>query len=364
MGLTNFSPQLDVASLNAILQDAVDPLMRESAMFGGFETYGRMRFGVKRKQLEWDPKIRRATPVAVDPYDVHITFPKRERRIKATQGWCQAVLGEAIAEIDRLCSEDGGKQIDLVEDAVRGVGDDFKEWLKEQPFNDGGATPLQWDGFETIGATNGLISGGYVGDPNDTYAGHDTDLGAVGGSKSSGTWPHTSVHTPDYSAWSPMWFDTQNTQLVTDYSDVTSAVFRQTYWYGLNFVSIHMGRTQKRNTSAGVCSAEEFRQIVDGLRDKEQIIIQGKSKMVDLGYEGVRFNGLELLKDFWCPSGVVYLFQWDNVGVLSPASQLIMYDEDHEITTGEDLKAVKTFSQMRIKIPGYVGGLRAISAGS
>ena len=361
-----FTPSavLELSTLNNMLDVAVEPIFRKSVIFGGAKAHGRISYGAQNsgKRLEWKPRIRRRSIQAVDPYNVSISFPSRNLRMKATLDWISYNLGDKITHLDKLANRQGKwQQWNLVEEVIKTQATDFVDDLAEKIYTDGGTNTQDLMGFESMTTVNGLISGGYVGDPNDDYADHATDLGDLGGSW-TGTWPAGSG-TTDYCAWSPLVEDYNASRWVSA-DGATSATWRHTWQMCMNHGMSYLGRLQKTTPDVCVLDTDLWRQAKDSLRANERFVASSDTKLTQVGFKTWNWEGLEIAHEYAVPSGVGYMFPWDALEIHCMEEQIVQYERDHKIESLDDLYAAYFFGQMRFETPAWLVKLAAISAGS
>ncbi|HUT89857.1 MAG TPA: hypothetical protein VMY37_10190 [Thermoguttaceae bacterium] len=360
------STVLDATTLNDRFKVKTDPLKERSVMMAGMESNGRIEYNAEGENVEWRPEIRTREITAANPYRVRMSFPSRNVWMKATLGWSTYNLGERIAKVDRLANKGDAAFFNLVDKVVDGMSRDFVKELPKKFYIDGSSYPEDLQGLESIYSVDGLVSSGYVGDPDGTYAGNSQALGALGGSwDSTGVWPHLGVGTNDYSAWSPMVVDYQ-AALWTSYAahTITSAVWAQTWRVAMNFLYLNMGRIRDMAPDVCILHTELLRQAEDTLQSTERFEVTANSDLTKLGHKTVQWKGIELAHEFACPSAVGYMFSWDNLTLKSMQSQLVGYENDHKIESSDDIYAADFYGQLIIEIPGYMGKLAAVTAGS
>ena len=361
-----FTPSavLELSTLNNMLDVAVEPIFRRSVIFGGMKAHGCISYGAQNsgKRLEWKPRIRRRSIQAVDPYNVSISFPSRNLKMKVSLDWISYNLGDKVTHLDKLANRQGKwQQWNLVEDVVKTQGNDFVDDLATKIYTDGGTYTQDLMGFESMFADDGLISGGYVGDPNDTYAGQDTDLGDLGGDW-SGTFPAGSGDT-DYCAWSPLDVDYQAAVWASS-EGATAATWRYTWQLALNYGIAYLGRLQGVTPDICVLDTDLWRQAKDSLRTNERFVASSNTKLTQVGFKTWNWEGLEIAHEYSVPSGVGYMFPWDKLELHCMEDQLVAYERDHKIESLDDLYAAYFFGQMKFEAPSFFVKLEAITAGS
>jgi len=356
-----FSPsaQLDTSTLNNWLTEKVEPIFRKSVFMGGLKAHGRISYKNSGKTLIWHPRVKRHKISAADAYNVAIAFPAFPRKIKAELEWVSYNLGEKLTKFDRLANAGGKVQLaNLFGDMLTVMSEDFTDDLAEKAYSNGGAAgSLELMGMESMFAINGLIANSFLGDPNDTYAGHDTDLGAIGGDW-TGTYPD-GAGDAEYCAWSPFVFDINNSL----YGGTTNT-WADCWQQILNRVQAYMGRLQRFKPDIFLCDTDLLVQAGDSLLDKERFIATPSSKLVSSGFKTLMFNNLEVADEYACTPGAGYAFRWEDIELRSMQSQLVGYDNDHVIESSEDLKAIDFYGQMKFQTPARFAKVVGIAGGS
>lgn len=362
------SAVLETSTLNKWLKTKIDLLSRNSTLLSGLMANGRVSYGSKNsgKNLKWRPKIKRRTITAADPYNVQIEFPSRNMRMEAALSWVTYNLGEKVTKLDKLANRGSDVQYaNLVQEVIDGIAEDFMVDFATKLYVDGGGTTSKdLMGFESMFSVSGTVSNSYVGNPNDTYAGKSTALGGLGGDwdGSPNGWPAGSGDT-EYCAWSPMVWDYTNTRWVTT-DGLTSASWKQVVFPLLNAATAYMGRLHKTGFDTCLINTDLLRQAKDSLRANERVVLTPKSKLVDLGFKTISYDGLEIADDYDVPDLTGYLFSWENIELHSMQDQLVAYERDKKIETSDDLYSADFYGQMRFESPALFGKIYPVTTGT
>ncbi len=356
--MPDISAVSQTATLNRYLKSRIDPIYRKSIVMAGLRAHGRIALDVQGgNELEWRPKIKRASIVASDPNAPNITFPSRNRRMKVTLPWKSYNLGEKITKFDRLKNKGSDVQyVKLQQEILDDLAEDFTDDFGAKFYADGStAGSDDVHGMETLFSSSAVISGSHkVGNPAGTYAGKSTVLGDLGGSW-SGDWPD-GAGKHEYYAWSP---------LEVDYTNTSFSASTHT-WAGqwqevLNFATSYLGHLQRAEPDLALLAVDLITAAKDSLRDGERFIATPKSKLTDVGFKTISFENMELASEYDVPTGVGYVFSWDSIELQSMQKQLIAFEDDHVIETSDDLYAADFYGQYLFNAPSQFCKLLAIT---
>ena len=107
-----------------------------------------------------------------------------------------------------------------------------------------------------------------------------------------------------------------------------------------------------------------LRQAKDSLRANERVVLTPKSKLVDLGFKTISYDGLEIADDYDVPDLTGYLFSWENIELHSMQDQLVAYERDKKIETSDDLYSADFYGQMRFESPALFGKIYSVTTGT
>jgi hypothetical protein len=331
--------------------EQIEPLYRDEPLLAMMRSKGKIRRGYG-KSIDWRPRFRRRTINANAGDIVSLSFPQTATRRKATLPWRSYDLGESVTKFEQYISE-GPKEVvlyNIVEKVVEEMMDDFMTDFKAELYVDGNAgNANQIHGLESWFSVSGAYSGGYVGVPNDTYAGLSTALGNYGGSWSATTWPIGTGPT-EYHAWSPMVVDYTDTAW-----DATTKTWPNTWHECLRFATTYMRILQKKGPNLFLLNPELLRQAKNSLTSAEtfEITQNPGSALTKLGFQTLQFEGVELMDGYEVPSTVGYGLNFDELSLHHLGPQLVNPDNDEDITTATRRFALMSFCQMVPTTPAY-----------
>lgn len=363
MAVSTRSPVLTTSTLNKFIKQEFKAAYRKSPLLAAMKANGRIKYNQGGSNIEWRPTIRRQSIVAADPYNPGISFPSVNEEIICKVGYSTYNLGTKIVKFDRLANQGSQEQwYNLVGRRIKKTLEDFMEDLPSKFYVDGGASESkELGGFQTVNGTTGLVPGGYVGNPSDTYAGQSTALDAFGGTW-TGVWPNGSG-SYEYGAWSPLVVDYNNPLWMTA-DGATSQSWKQSWRRCLNFATTYLARNLKYEPDFVILDGELLRQAEDSFIGSERFLLDAKSKTADAGVKVRTFDGREFIVDYHAPSGMGIMSSWDQITLYSMQSELVAYEKDHVIETSEDLHAFDCYAALVFHMPRNIAFFQALSDGS
>ncbi len=366
MAIVEISPRVDMATLNRYIRKRVEPLYRDEPLLAMFRSRGKITKG-HGKTVRWRPRFRRRTinPNAGDI--ISISFPQTATKRQAELPWRSYDLGESVTLFEQYVTEGPAETVlyRLVEETTKEVLDDFMVDFKEELYVDGNAGAAnRLHGLESIFSVSGAYSGGYVGAPNDSYAGMLTTLGNYGGAWSATTWPRGTGPT-EYCAWTP---------LVVDYTDALwtgdTDTWPNTWHQAMRFMTTYMRILQKKGPDLFLLDPELLLQAKHSLKSSEtfEITQNVPGKVVNLGFSTLNFEGVELM-DAYAIAGadvdndaVGYAINFDHIGLQHLGPQLVNAFNDTDIEAGQQHRlALMSFVQMFVDTPAYFGKFKPIT---
>jgi hypothetical protein len=271
-------------------------------------------------------------------------------------------MGESTTKFERLASQDPKTAIfNITEDVVTEMAQDFVENFNAELFVDGNAaaTNKQIHGLESIfGNTGAVITDSVAANPDDVYAGHNTDLGDLGGdwtADDSNGWP-TGTGDTEYCAYSPLMVDYNSTLF-----GGTATNWDYQWRQAINYVMTYGAVLQQADYDLLLLNPELLRRAKDTLNDNERFIATPKSMLTDLGFKTLSYEGLEMATSYGVPSGVGYFLRWGAMELRSMQSELVMPSDDFDIVTSERLHKLDCYLNLRIETPAYLAKLLAIA---
>ncbi len=352
------TPRITAVAINKYIRKLTEPIMVNARLLGVLQAKRRITYNHDAAQIRWRVRFRRAQPVASAGYPINVTFDLPNRITEAVLPWRSYVLGEAIPKMEKLI----GRRDDtafprLVENIVKWAMDDFQYFFQRTLYADGESGTLDIHGLESMFGYSGLLAGGYVGNPNDSYAGLSTALGALGGTW-TGVWP-SGVGDPEYCAWSPIIVDYTNT--VFKHDESASSSWSNNWRRAVRFGRAWLQARQGVDPDVLISHPDMERQARDASDAMTRLEVTQKSPIVDLGIKTVNFEGLEMLSDPFCPSGTAYLLTTEKMELMSMQSQLIEVHKDTD-PYNTDTFMFDFFGNLKAESPAYFVKFAAISS--
>lgn len=354
--------RLKSTTLNKYLKQAVEPIFRKSFLLGALKAYKRLRYNEGGLKLEWRPRFRRDTITAGRGTATTITFPIMNVHKTATLPWRNYWMGCSIHEFEKLANKGESAWFNIVQGIVDQKIDDFMDDLRFKMYLDGNAAASNRDlhGLESWHSDDGTTVGttGYVGNPNDTYAGQSTALGVSGtwSAPSGFGWPLGATGEVEYCWWSPL-----NVDYGASFGGTANS-WKLQWQQAINFGVSYLEKLQGVRPDVCLLDSELLRQAQDSLISVQTFELTQRSKLTDAGFQTLAHNGVEFHSEMGVTADCGYLIPFSKLHLHSMQPQLVMTEKDHDITTLTDLIALKAWIQLRAESPAFFGKLRRITA--
>jgi hypothetical protein len=177
--------------------------------------------------------------------------------------------------------------------------------------------------------------------------------GGLGGSW-TGTLPEGSG-THDYLAWTPFILD-------VNHSFFGGGTWIENWANAISYAHDYHSALQDRENQVCILNTQWIHRAKRSLRDQERFIASKDTELTKLGFKTLEFEGLELAHEHHCPSGLGFMFNWESFQLRSMQDQLVAYEDDHKIESGDDLYAFDAFIQLLLECPCYLTILKEISS--
>ncbi len=361
--VTGNTARVDTLTLNKILAKRVEPIFTQSVLMAMLRSKGRIMYNQAEDAIRWRPRFKRhqLQPGSLNTKNrdfANINFNRKaELPIRSYD------MGSSYSRFERLLSRKKGVLLyNIVDEVTRAMGDDFVESFRLELYKDGNAGDQDTiHGLESWFSQSGLSGNGITGLPNDTYAGLLTTLGWYGGSWPTGTWPLQGTSTtPQYWAWSPLIVDYHSRQFNKDGTSVYN--FANKWQQAINFGKTYLKVVQDTTPDICILEPELQRAAEDSLEGIQTFEVTQTSDLVKLGFKTLQYNGLELATEFGVPASVGYILSMKKLALRCALPQLIGAEEDHDIRTSEDLRAISFWGNVMCDSPAFHAKLVAISA--
>lgn len=318
------------------IKSVEDNVLKNKKFTALLQKKGRIVFKQSGYQMNW--KVRKFRN-SLTPYtDADSLIPARvNRHEQATLAWRVYQMAERYTLKERKMARGKEAIVKYVMDLTEWMMDDAKYHFSPELFKDGNA-----DG--NTDRIHGMESWlGYTGNaqytlPDDSYAGHVTDLGNEG-SVVTGTWP-IGTFTPDYSWWSP---------LIVNYTHANWGASTDNWANNgpevLSAGFIHHQNQYGKNGQLDVVimDPQMYEQFLQNIRVKERIDTSrggSNSLLVSLGFGNVvNWDGVDVTSDADATTvgtGRAYGINFDGLTLRCLTDQLFETKEDYDLLNLSD----------------------------
>jgi hypothetical protein len=352
----------------------VDMTIRKNPLLAALKEKGRITLGWSTKgagpEFEWPVQFRSVTTYTnADRRPVGSTADNVWKKAKLP---CRSLVNKQnISKFETLINGSGSDSLARIVDAMypiqtKSIMDTIAQDIMT---NDGDSATSDYSerihGFPSCMANTGSVvndnssSKGLVLDPNDQYAGIYTNLAYYGGDWTESTgaeWP-TGNGSYEYKFWAPMIWDVGNTYL----SSETTHDWEHQWKYAFLNDSTYLFSQYAKTRDCWIVSPDAMRQIKGSLEADSSIYIQrgaSESTLVKLGFNTLTYEGGDIITDPWLTTAYWYGYGvcFDELELRSLQSQLIMKEDDRDITTQTDVVAADAYLNLRITSPAYLSG--------
>ena len=345
------------AVIDAHLKKGVDPIFTRNPIAAMMKEKGKLSF---RKDLEhigktfkWRVRYKRRSTHSGDAVAPSYNFQKVNTHREASLGWRHMWITEMTTRLEELLSQNPdtawGK---ILNEVVKEATEDFMADFPRTFFNDGNATgDTEPHGIESFMANSGALANGFVGSPNDLYAGLYTNLAYYGGAwnpPASSAWPLAtdSGCSPTYHFWSPLIIDTTNALWSTG-TDTWAGSWQEQ----LMFAQTYMGNIQDTDIDLFLIHSEMMRQAKASVQGLQTFEVTQNSPLTKLGFKTLNYDGVELMAGHGVPAGVGYGLTFDNIELLSLQDQLLATEKDYDIETSSKRHLFTFYGNWKFKSP-------------
>lgn len=293
-------------------------VLRNRKLTALLQSKGRVTFNNSGNSMEWRVEYKQVS--LGDGYaDMDsLTFARRDRFLLAELPWRGYAMTDAVSLKEKLMNKGKEAIIRVLSETAELLLSNAEELFGEELYVDGNATgnERRIHGIESFLGTSGANAGGFIGTPDDNFAGLDTDLAAYGGTW-TGNWP-AGTGTSDYDFWSP---------IIVDYTDTAWAAATKT-WPNTCLEALRYGiiKSQRSKAKTGmltviVLTDDLYKEFLDKLATSERIVVergQKQSPLIALGYNDVvSYDGVDVTWEYGVPATVGYGFNCDMMELRS-----------------------------------------------
>ncbi|MBY0513842.1 MAG: phage major capsid protein [Gemmataceae bacterium] len=328
-------------------------IVRNQKVLALMEGNGRITFNHSGKRMEFN--VRKARNSLV-PYGdgSGLDFARINRWEDAALPWRGYVASESVGKLEKLKNQGQWARVNFIAEITEALMDDVRFGFGSELYKDGNASGNEnrihgWKSFL-----------GYTGTAqytlaDDTYAGLDTDLGALGGAAISGTWPDGQFD-PEYDAWTPLIVNYTNSSwsAATDnWANNCIEVLRAGIIHNANQRGLKQGMLELI-----LMTATMYADFLNQIDDKERIVIErnaAQSTLIKLGFKDItNFDGVDLSYESEVPSGEAYGINTKTQELKSMQGQLFVPSDDYDLDFLSDRYAIDFFGNLQCNPRGFV----------
>ncbi len=343
------------AAYNLYLNNEISKIYPRCPGLGVLQAYRRISYNNGGTEVHWFPRFRRRSIEANVGDQVALSFIAVNTRLEARLPWRHYSLTERIGRHERKVAKNQKQLSMIVERITKEALQDFEFDFKRKIYaNANAAGSLDIAGLGTYTQPGSMISTSNTpcADGNGTYAGYSLVLGALGGTW-TGYWPIGSGDA-EYSAWTPI--------LISATAEFWSTSADERKWSAswqkqLRFAKTYLQMLTDTDPKVVLLTPEMLRVAADSLSMYYRLEVTAKSPIVDLGIRSLNFDGMELVADSACTSGVAYVFDPANFELMCLGSQLVERAEDTDITTQTELIRFDFDGQLVTYTPAAVAAI-------
>lgn len=333
-----------VSTLNQQLKRMSEPGIRNNLIPAMLRDKGRISFNRGGKGISWRSRYRRSTLRTHGDMNP-ITASRVNKWKTLSLPWRAYVMSEAISKFEKLVQQDDKAVLfRIVEAATKSMMDDFNTDLAPRFYLDGNSTTVtnEMHGFDSFFGAGSAVSATVVPSvsPSDTYAGYSTAPNALGGGTWTGNWPEGQGNL-QYEWWSPLIVDYEDTSL----AGATTA-FADQWRQGLRWANAMQKNRHRKTPDIWIMDPALEVAARGSLDAKEKIEISRQSDAMRLGFKTWFFEDTEITSEYGCTAACVYGLCFDEMGLQSMQSQLVMKETDDDITTSTQQIVLDSYLQL------------------
>lgn len=328
-------------------------ILRNRKLLALLKSKNRITYNWSGEQMEWRVRYKRHSMQGMADSDT-LTFARTNLFKKANLDWRGYASTDSVTRKEKEMNKSTEAIINRYSETAKLLLEDIEENFGDEFYIDGNASgnEKRYHGIESfMGNTGSAIVGTPVMNPDDSYAGLDTDLGAGGGSWAT-TWPK-GRGSAEYDYWSPLILDVTSTLAAGSggWSSSTATWAAR----ALEIVRFGLIHSMKNKTLSGMIDtflteAEYYRQFLELLATKERVVVQtnAENKLKSLGFDdAVVYDGCEVTSEFGVPASVGYGFNTNNLELRSLMAQLFVPDgPDFDIASQSYRFAISNYGNL------------------
>ena len=344
--------RVSIDTLESFLAHKTEPIYTKDVFMGGLKAHGRITYGEVGVEMNWPVRYKRRDVEASDGYDAGIDTPRTVTRRRAKLPWRRFRLGESVTKFERLANRGKARLHDIVGGLTTECIDDFLVSFRKRLFDDGNATGSKsLHGLESIFSYSSTVTdNARLGNPNDTYAGLSTALQNYGGSwtpDTSGGWPTGSGST-EYGFFSPMIADATSSSWTA-----STKTWPNTWQECLRYLMAYLQMTQDTRFDMCLMNPSRLLEAKQSLESAQRFELTQNSKMTEMGFRTLTYEGIELMDQPNIGVGVVYLFPWDKISLRCMTKSLIDVEKDTDPNDSSELYYFDSFCNLQMNSPAF-----------
>ncbi len=332
-------------TIHEYVRDVEVNILRNRKLLAMLMNRGRITFNHAGDLMDWKVRYKRAPMQGYADSDT-LTFSRRDRWKTAQLGWRGYASTDSMTKMERLKNKNVEAIIKVYSEIASNLMDDIEDQFCDELYIDGEASgnEKRIHGIESFMSTSGAAAGGFIGSPNDTYAGLVCTLGNYGGNWSTDAgsniaWP-SGVGDSNYDFWAP---------LIVDYTDTAWTAATKT-WVNTAVEALRYGimKGQKNKSKKGqldliLLDNELYRGFIALMAAEERLVVDRgtrKGGLIALGFEDtVNLDGVDISYEYGIPydsAGYPQGYGWslDNMELCSLQAQMFVPEgPDFDIAT-------------------------------
>jgi hypothetical protein len=293
------------------LKGAADVTIRDNPVFAMLQRRKRIEFGQSGAELRWQvkfslPEVEVYTGGALD-------FAPSDKHRQLVIDWRGYKVTDMMTERERLENRGAQALIDRYARVFPDMEQSLTDRFGTELYIDGNTYTDRFSGLETfLGDDAATAAGDICAKPSDTYGGYSTVPGALGGAWTTALstspsaqvatdWPSGSGdpeydwHSPRLINWSSTGWGTGGTTWI---ENCERALRRATLW------------TQTLSGKAGkldlyLMTPDLYYDYLNRAASLRSVIVPAK-EMIELGFDGVQQEGIQLTHEFGVPANTCY----------------------------------------------------------
>lgn len=345
-------------TINEYMREQEVNILRNRKLTAMMRERGRITFNHAGLLMDWKVKYKRAPMQGYADSDT-LTFTRKDRWKTAQLDYRGYAATDAMTKLEKLKNKNTEAIVKVYSEIASNLAEDVEEHFGDEFYIDGNASgnSKRIHGIESFMSVSGAAANGYIGLPNDTYAGLVTTLANYGGDWSSSggntTWP-TGTGDAHYDFWSP---------LIVDYTDTSWSASTKT-WPNTCREALRYGilKGKKNKSKKGMLDLillndELYRQFEDKCDSNERLIVKRgdrKGSLYALGFEDViNYDGVDITYEYGVPVNTGYGWSMENMELCSLQGQVwVPEGPDFDIASQSWRFSIDFFGNMRFN-PRY-----------